>query len=388
MYYFGVYQATVAEVDLDRADAMIRGAKWACVVFLIYCWTHLQDGAFVRPHPGMWRLVSGILILYLLFLTFLLFLSTEDARMVLSHLENGVGKPLPFRDYGTDCRVFTPEKEHLFQNIYDTFWDEFVIAHLFGWIVKGIMFRDFYVLTVLSVLFEVMEYTFTHWLPNFNECWWDHWIIDVLVCNGLGMWIGLKLCDYFSMKSYDWTSPQSKPKTEGVLPGKLRQLGPKKFDSYNWGYFRTAKRFAAVTLMVMFVMLVELNAFFLKTVLYIPPPKTINIVRLAIWATAAIPAIREFYQYVTDPHMKVFGTSCWLMGFVGLTECLVVLRHGKGRFTAPFPTWVLCMWALIVVSWLSFFVYFFFIRRMLRKRRNSAKVHTPHPTNSKTRKRT
>lgn len=31
-----------------------------------------------------------------------------------------------------------------------------------------------------------MELTFQHMLPNFNECWWDSWILDVAVCNFIG----------------------------------------------------------------------------------------------------------------------------------------------------------------------------------------------------------
>lgn len=27
---------------------------------------------------------------------------------------------------------------------------------------------------VISVMFEVIEYTLEHQLPNFSECWWDH----------------------------------------------------------------------------------------------------------------------------------------------------------------------------------------------------------------------
>jgi hypothetical protein len=23
-------------------------------------------------------------------------------------------------------------------------------------------------------------------LPNFNECWWDSWLLDVAICNSLG----------------------------------------------------------------------------------------------------------------------------------------------------------------------------------------------------------
>jgi hypothetical protein len=25
-----------------------------------------------------------------------------------------------------------------------------------------------------------------HMLPNFNECWWDSWLLDVAICNSLG----------------------------------------------------------------------------------------------------------------------------------------------------------------------------------------------------------
>lgn len=41
-----------------------------------------------------------------------------------------------------------------------------------------------------SIGFELMEVTFQHWLPNFNECWWDSWILDVAICNNLGIALG------------------------------------------------------------------------------------------------------------------------------------------------------------------------------------------------------
>ena len=37
-----------------------------------------------------------------------------------------------------------------------------------------------------SILFELIEFTFDNWLPNFAECWWDHLLLDVLGCNLLG----------------------------------------------------------------------------------------------------------------------------------------------------------------------------------------------------------
>lgn len=36
----------------------------------------------VRPHPGLWRLVHGVIVVYLLALVFLLFQNVDDARQL------------------------------------------------------------------------------------------------------------------------------------------------------------------------------------------------------------------------------------------------------------------------------------------------------------------
>ena len=52
--------------------------------------------------------------------------------------------------------------------------DIFVFAHLAGWLIKALVIREVHLLWVLSLLFEFMEISFRHILPNFWECWWDH----------------------------------------------------------------------------------------------------------------------------------------------------------------------------------------------------------------------
>lgn len=52
--------------------------------------------------------------------------------------------------------------------------DAFVIAHLLGWYGKAVVLRDYWFCWILSVMFEVMEYSLAHQLNNFAECWWDH----------------------------------------------------------------------------------------------------------------------------------------------------------------------------------------------------------------------
>lgn len=52
--------------------------------------------------------------------------------------------------------------------------DLFVATHFFGWWLKTLVLRDWWLCTVFSIMFEILEYTLEHQLPNFKECWWDH----------------------------------------------------------------------------------------------------------------------------------------------------------------------------------------------------------------------
>ena len=40
--------------------------------------------------------------------------------------------------------------------------------------MKTLILRDWWLCTIISIMFEVLEYTLEHQLPNFSECWWDH----------------------------------------------------------------------------------------------------------------------------------------------------------------------------------------------------------------------
>ena len=64
--------------------------------------------------------------------------------------------------------------------LFQTKMDTFVVAHLIGWWAKTIILRDIWLSNVISVLFEVYEYTLEHQLPNFHECWWDHVSLTII----------------------------------------------------------------------------------------------------------------------------------------------------------------------------------------------------------------
>ena len=94
------------------------------------------------------------------------------------------------KSYAEDCRIYTPENPvSKFYNVSSAL-DVFVSAHFVGWTVKMLITRDFKVTMFQSVFFEILEITFRHWLNNFWECWWDHIILDIIICNTGGILFG------------------------------------------------------------------------------------------------------------------------------------------------------------------------------------------------------
>lgn len=110
---------------------------------------------------------------------------------------------------------------------FDRVWshvDVFAVGHYLGWMFKvnqflmrtialakcyqlqAILIRHMGILWAISIMWEITEIAFAHLLPNFVECWWDALILDVVLCNGFGIWCGLKICKILEMREYKWAS--------------------------------------------------------------------------------------------------------------------------------------------------------------------------------------
>ncbi|CAK9137166.1 unnamed protein product [Ilex paraguariensis] len=255
----------------------------------------------IRPHPAIWRLVHGMAVIYLVALTFLLFQKRDDARQFMKYLHRDLGVELPERSYGADCRIYVPENPTCrFKNVYETLFDEFVPAHIFGWWGKAIMIRNQPLLWVLSIGFELMELTFRHMLPNFNECWWDSIILDILICNWFGIWAGMHTVRYFDGRTYEWVGISRQPNIIGKVKRTLGQFTPAQWDKDEWHPLLGPWRFIQVLYLCIAFLTVELNTFFLKFCLWIPPRNPLVAYRLVLWWLIAIPTIREYNSYLQD----------------------------------------------------------------------------------------
>lgn len=352
-----VYAPQYAESYDDR---LRLGIRMMVVVFLVYCVVQLRDGLLLRPHPAVWRAVHGLGIMYLMFLVMLLMQDADGARATLRFMmpELPTSKPASNdRVYASDCRVPSPgHADGTWGALGAVVWDAFIIAHFLGWVGKALMLRDWKLGMALSILWELAEYSMQHSLPNFAECWWDHWIVDVALCNTGGLALGMALCHRLEMGQYNWTGSTKRLTVGGKVRRAVQQFTPYSFTKYSWDVFSNWKRLAGVGFAIVVMLTVELNAFTLKHVMWIEPEHVFNTYRLMLWFLLSVPALREYYQYATDPTCKRMGQGVWLGLGLMLAELAISIKF-EPELYASLPEVVVWAWSWcigLVLLWAAF----------------------------------
>ncbi|KAI9452451.1 phosphatidylserine synthase 2 [Russula earlei] len=312
------YVAMTQDVLEEGRDKRRMGVYAAIAGFLVFSMIQFRDGPFIRPHPAFWRVVLGVNLLYELALVFLLFQDLNSARAMMTYLDPNLGRPLPEKSYAENC-AFTP------RNIWNAI-DIFCWAHMLGWFGKALVLRDYWFCWILSVAFELAEYSLQHQLPNFAECWWDHWLLDVLICNWLGTYIGMKTCQYFEVKHYTWRGFRQSRGIGSKTKRVITQFSPHDFTAFHWHGTASLLHYVTVVMLLAVFLAGELNPFYLKSLLWMEPEHRFVSARLF-----GVKAVR-------------MGQHVWLMLATIGTELLVIVKWSKGRFPTPLPTHVRVAW--------------------------------------------
>ncbi|PZC78808.1 phosphatidylserine synthase [Helicoverpa armigera] len=325
--------ASVIYTAFVRDESSIQDNIWSgicCVVFffLIVSVLTFPNGPFTRPHPAVWRIVFGTSVLYLLALLFLLFQSYSTVYEIMYWIDPNLRN---FhidmdKEYAVNCSDVSLAK--VWSHV-----DVFAWGHFLGWLFKAILFRHAGLLWAISIMWEITEIAFAHLLPNFLECWWDSVILDVLICNGLGIWCGLKICKALEMREYKWVSIRDISSTTGKIKRAILQFTPVQWTPVRWlDPTSTYMRFCALSQLVVFWQISELNTFFLKHIFEMPPSHPLVIARLCLIGVIVAPSVRQYYTYVTDPNCKRVGTQCWVYGAIMVTESMLCIKNGKELF--------------------------------------------------------
>ena len=121
-----------------------------------------------------------------------------------------------------------------------------------------------------------------------------------MVCNGLGIYLGMKTCEYFEMKPYNWRGLWNTPTIKGKLQRIVNQFGPYNWIKYDWQPTASLKRWLYMVCILAFFFTAELGTFYLKFILWIPPPHFLCLGRLILmWLCGAV-AMRESFEYLDN----------------------------------------------------------------------------------------
>lgn len=366
----------------------IKSAITACVIlFSIFGAIYLPDSILRRPHPIVWRLLMSFGLLYMLFIIFVLFQSKQNVRNYLSFFDKELNKPLR-ENTNLSCGIFKENFPFVDPTNFYNGLDMYLSAHFFGWYVKMLIVRDINLCWFLSITFEIMELTFKHWLPNFNECWWDTIILDVFGCNALGIFFGDLTCKFFDLKKYKWifnsdknnnnklTEVSSSFKKINILKEKTKNLLgyflPNYFVKHEWKIFSSLKRFYSFIWFIIFMNLVDLSHFFMKHVLQIPQTHWMLFIRINFWALLAIITTGEYYEYISNNYCRRLGPFVWLAHTILFIEWCITFKFSKGIFIESFPTNVLLFWfsVFILVACISVNLFFKDLNKVLLKDKN------------------
>ena len=388
------------------------------ILFCTFGAIYLPDSILRRPHPIIWRLLMSFGLLYMIFILFVLFQSRENVRNYLSFFDPILNKHLREDNSNVKCGIFKYDYPFIDLTNFLKGLDMYLSAHFFGWYVKMLIVRDINLCWFLSILFEIMELTFKHWLPNFTECWWDTIILDVFGMNALGIYFGDLTCKYFEFKTYKWikdnqynnnnddknntsininninndnlnnlnkinenknsksfeSNTNKKELFKKINFLKEKSMGffgyflPNYFIKHEWQIFSSLKRFYSFIWFITFMNLVDLSHFFMKHVLLIPQTHWLLFIRINFWALLAVITTGEYYEYITNKYCRRLGPFNWISHTILFIEWCIVYKFCNDDFKKPFPQMVLLFWfsVFIIVSAISVNLLFKDLQKFFR----------------------
>ncbi|MCJ8746375.1 hypothetical protein PDJAM_G00140990 [Pangasius djambal] len=329
--------------DADPDNNLRVGLALVVSFFLVISVLAFPNGPFTRPHPAIWRMVFGLSVLYFLFLVFLIFLNWDQVKQLMYWLDPNLRyatREADVMEYAVNCHMITWER------ILSHF-DIFAFGHFWGWAMKALLIRSYGLCWTISITWELTELFFMHLLPNFAECWWDQVILDILLCNGGGIWLGMTVCRFLEMRTYRWASIKDIHSASGKLKRAVLQFTPASWTYVRW--FDPKSSFQRVAGIYLF-MIVWQHIFVFQA------SHPLSWCRILFIGIITAPTVRQYYAYLTDTQCKRVGTQCWVFGAIAFLEALACIKFGQDLFSKTQVMYVV-LWLVCVAFITSLCLY-------------------------------
>jgi len=142
----------------------------------------------------------------------------------------------------------------------------------------------------------------------------------------LGLELGLFICKYLEHKQYEWCDLFEHNTLRAKSCHFFKLFQPKSWVYVRWEAGSNTFRFVQLLFIILCAQLNEMNAFLLKLYLWIPSEHWWNGARLFFIFFATVPAIRQFYFYVTDDKIKRMGSQLFVLLLIIALETLLVYK--------------------------------------------------------------
>ncbi|VDQ02700.1 unnamed protein product [Trichobilharzia regenti] len=152
----------------------------------------------------------------------------------------------------------------------------------------------------------------------------------------------------------------------------MLQFTPHRWTDFDWRPTGSLKRWLGTLFLAIVILTAELNTFYLKYVLWVPPPHFLCLGRLIFLIFMGATAIREYFEYLDDPKCKRLGRQAWMLASIIITEFLIVLKFGWDVVTKPLPHHICIFWSLILTGLILWtFWHFYIVPWLFRSSRQS-----------------
>ena len=145
----------------------------------------------------------------------------------------------------------------------------------------------------------------------------------------------------------------------------LGQFTPHDWLEFDWRPTASLKRWLAILIIACLLLLAELGTFYLKFILWIPPPHFLCIARLLFFLLAGAVSMREAFEYLDNPQCKKFGRQAWVATAIIITEVLIVLKFDWETVTKPLPFHITLFWITFVIGLVLWTIYHFWFKRLI-----------------------
>lgn len=330
-----------------------------CVTYAICC---LPDTVLVRPHPMFWRAMHGVGLWYLMIVLVLYVTPPKYGRHAfyvlfsesIDSVKKQNGSQSAFDWSHLQCDITVSAVQNQVFSLY-------FLAHVFGWMAKMLVMRDWVLCLRWSFFFEMLELSLQWLIPEFKECWWDSTVIDFAGANMLGMIMGLCVLKKLNNKQYQWHVWASVKGIRSRASRMLMQFHPHSWSAFAWRTNHDPVSDAMVMVPVVIGCAMEVNSFFIINCFSLVPAHPLNFLRQFFLLWISVPGVQEWYMYIKGKTTRV-GSNCLLLAFVCVAEVMLLHAYGSpqgGATNSPPPSvwfsWVM-FFSLYGISFLSHYL--------------------------------